>query len=94
MLTRTVENRSKALFTHSAAKLLCLQKGTVDAVRKGFRAKATVDSGPQKLSKVYFLSKNIYVRLHMCGTWCLGTQSCKLLLRVFTVGHALHCILD
>lgn len=94
MLTGAVANRSKALFIHSVAKLLCFQKGTVNAVKKGFRAKATVDSGPQKLSKVYLLSKNVYLRPQMCGTWCLGTQSCKLLLRVLTVGHALHYISD
>lgn len=63
-------------------------------LRKGFRDKATVDSGPKKLSKVYLLSKNVYVRPQMCGTWCLGTESCKFLLGVLTVGHALHCILD
>lgn len=91
MWTGAVENRNKAPFTHSVAKLLCFQKGTVDAVKKGFRAKATVDSGAQKLSKVYLLSKNVYLRPQMCGTWC-HFQSCKLLLRVLTVGHTLHCI--
>lgn len=81
MWTGAVENRNKAPFTHSVAKLLCFQKGTVDAVKKGFRAKATVDSGAQKLSKVYLLSKNVYLRPQMCGTWC-HFQSCKLLLSV------------
>lgn len=80
MLTGTVENGGK---THSVAKFVCFQKGTVDSVRKGFRVKATVDSGPQKLAKVYFLSRDVYLRPQMCGTWCLGMQSCELLLRVW-----------
>lgn len=41
-LTETVENRSKAPFTHSVGKSLCFQKGTTDSVRKLFKAKATM----------------------------------------------------
>lgn len=53
------------------------------------------DSGPQKLRRVYLLSKNVCVRLQTCGIWCLGIQvSYESLLGVLIAGHAPHRILD
>lgn len=92
-LTEIVENKSKAPLTHSIAKPLYFQKGTMDAVRKCFKAKPPWDSGPQKHSKMYLLSKNVCVRPQTCGIRCLGTQvSSKSLLGLLTAGCASHCI--
>lgn len=51
-LTEIAENKSKALFTHSAAELLCFHlKGTMDCVRKCFKANTTVGIWAKKVQQ-------------------------------------------
>lgn len=53
-LTERAENRSKALFTHSVAKLLCFQKGTGGSA-KCMKAEATVRLWATKTQSIFLL---------------------------------------